>query len=381
MCARISKSQGSLLALGFLLSVLSSCKLYEPVRVGFVAGLTGPNAALGVDGRDGVEVAIDKVNAEGGVNGHPLELVVRNNQGTPGGAIGAARELINDEGVFVIINPVTSSMMMAAWGETKDSDVIFFSPTVSTSQLTGMDDNFFRVTPTTTAFAENLADHATDDLGLKRLAIFYDVDNADFSDVYREEFTESIISNGSEVVWKYGFSSASAPDFTPVLESLIELHPDGVLVIASAVDTALIAQQIRLRDDKVQLLTSNWALTKDLIENGGTAVDGIVAVAAYDEDSQSQEYLDFINRFQERFGRMPSFSSGHGYETMLILADALKKTNGNREGLKEALLETSDFSGVFGNISFDEYGDVRRTLYLVAVRDGEFVTEKSFPVP
>jgi len=381
MNTRFNKLWGCLLVAGLLFSALPSCTAQKAIKIGFVAGLTGPNAALGVDGRDGALLAVNKINSAGGVDGHPIELVVRDNLETAKGSIAAVNELIADEGVFTIIGHVTSSMMLAAWEETKDSGVIYLSPTASTSQLSGLDDNFLRVTPTTTIFAEDLAEYAADDLGLKKIAIFYDTDNAAFTDIYREGFTNKINSSGGEIVWTYDFSSASAPDFKPALADLKSVQPDGILIIASASDTALIAQQIRLCNCESQLLTSNWALTKDLIENGGTAVDGIVAVATYNENNQSREYLDFATHFHERFGREPSFSAGSGYEAMLILADALKKSNGEKEGLKQALLETRDFVGVFGNISLDEYGDVKRTLYLVAIQNGEFSTLKTLTTP
>jgi branched-chain amino acid transport system substrate-binding protein len=373
--------RGNLLTLVLLFFVLSSCMPPgDPIRVGFLANLTGANSALGVDGRDGVQVAIEKLNAEGGVNGRRIELIVRDNLGTEEGSIAAAHELINDEGVFVIIGHMTSSMMVATWEKTRDSGVIYLSPTASASQLTGLDDNFLRLTPATSTFAQKLAEYATNDLGLKRFAVFYDMDNGAFTDAYLKGFTEEIISGKGEIIWEYGFSSSSTPDFKSVLEGLKGLHPEGILIIASASDTALIAQQIRLCGCDAQLLTSNWALTKDLLENGGTAVDGIVAVATYNENNHSQEYLEFSSRFQERFGRAPSFSAGYGYEAMLVLADALKKTNGFRKELKQALLKTDGFRGVFGDISLDQYGDARRSLYLVAIRNGQFVTEKSFPV-
>jgi len=132
----------SFVALMFLL-VVSSCGPREPIRIGFVANLTGANAALGVDGRDGALLAVEIVNSRGGVNGRDLELVVRDDLGTAQGAILADGELVNDEKVGVIIGHMTSNTMIAAWQEFKDSGVIFLSPTVSTPQLSGMDDNFF----------------------------------------------------------------------------------------------------------------------------------------------------------------------------------------------------------------------------------------------
>jgi len=359
----------------FLLSI-SACSSRRPIRVGLVAGLTGQNSALGVDGRDGAMLAVEQINSQGGVNGRPIELVIRDDMGTSEGAIMADNELIADEGIFVIIGHMTSNAMMSVWPQFKDSGVIFLSPTVSTPELSGIDDNFFRLIPTNSVFSATLADYVMSESAIKKVAIFYDTDNVAFTDTFRQGFEKKYLSVGGEILLDYPFSSSSEPDFRPVLSELKKQDPDGICIIASAVDTALIAQQARLEGLDVQLLTSNWALTEDLIENGGSAVEGILTVVAHDETNQSPEYLDFSNRFQMRFGHKPSFGAEYGYEAVLVLANALNKTNGEKNGLAEALLQTSNLPGLDGGISFDAYGDVVSDLYLIAVRDGQFVTEK-----
>jgi branched-chain amino acid transport system substrate-binding protein len=375
-----SKWAGLCMALFFVLCV-PACGPKESIRIGFVANLTGGNAALGVDGRDGALLAVEKINADGGVNGHPIELVIRDDLGTAEGAVAADQELIDDEKVSVIIGHMTSNTMMAAWPEFQNSGVVFLSPTVSTPQLAGHNDNFFRLIPINSTFSARLAEYASNDLSLRRVAIFYDTDNAAFTGTFRDGFVEEFVANGGTILMDHAFSSSAAPDFKPVLSDLKKLQPDAICIIASAVDTALIAQQSRLEGIDVQLLTSNWALTDDLIENGGRTVDGILTVVAHDETNRSPEYLDFSRQFQSRFGRQPTFAAGYGFESVFVLANAFEMTDGKTEGIKNALLQTKDLPGVNGHISFDPYGDVLRTLYLIGVEDGQFVTQKAFTLP
>jgi branched-chain amino acid transport system substrate-binding protein len=364
-----------------LLQTISACRSQDVIRVGFVSDLTGSNAALGVDGRDGAILAVDMINSEGGVNGRPIELVVRDDLGSSDGAIAADEELINDEKLPMIIGHMTSGTMTAAWPQFKDSGVVFLSPTVSTPQLAGLDDNFFRLIVINSFVAERLALYAANDLHLKQIAVFYDTDNASYTDTYRESFIKYFTASGGEIVLTHAFSSSTLPDFKPILSDLQSAPPDGIFIIASAFDTALIAQQAHLEELDTQLLATNWSLTDDLIQNGGSAVDGMITVVSHDENSRFPEYLDFAKRFQDRFGRAPTFAAGYGYEAVIVLVNALQKTDGRSEGLKQALLETKAFTGVFGDISFDQYGDVTRTLYLIKVQDGKFVTEMHFPAP
>ena len=170
------------------------------------------------------------------------------------------------------------------------------------------------------------------------------------------------------------FSSAAEPDYRPFVDALKIADPDVLLIVASAVDTALIAQQVQLSDLPVQLLTSNWALTGDLLLNGGDAVLGILTIASYSESNRSEEYQAFETRFITEYGRKPTFAASYGYESALVLAAALEKTGGQSAGLREALLQTGQLTGINGLISFDAYGDVLRNLYLVEVRDIGFET-------
>ena len=111
-----------------------------------------------------------------------------------------------------------------------------------------------------------------------------------------------------------------------------------------------------------------------VIHDGGKAVDGILTVVPHDESNQTPAYLDFEARYVERFGQKPTFAAGYGYEAVMVLAEALEKTEGTATGLRAALLETNNFIGVNGRISFDPYGDVIRTLYLITVQNGQFQT-------
>ena len=372
---------GIIIALGGFLSIfLLGCQSFNPIKVGFVGGLTGRNAALGVDGRDGVLLAFDEINETGGIQGRPLELVIRDDLATPEGAIAADQELI-DEQVVAIIGHMTSETMMGAWPLVEQSGVVFFSPTVSTPQISGIDDNFFRLMPANSYQAKRLAAYAADELGLTSVVAFYDEDNLAYTLTYHDEFAKRFDASGGQILKDFPFSSASEPDFRAMLAQAKSLSPDSIFIVAPAIDTALIAQQARLLGFEIPILVSNWSLTADLIQNGGQAVEGVLAITTHPENNQSPKYVEFKQRFQDRYGRQPTFGAGYGYETALILAAALEKTKGQPEGLREALLETKDFSGIYDRLTLDAYGDVIRTVYLVTVQNGQFVTLASLGLP
>ena len=374
---KLKKKQLHVLTLSLLSSILTlslgGCAGQEPIRVGFAGELTGRNADLGIHGRNGVQLAVETLNQAGGINGRPIDLLVRDDQGTPSGAQTADRELI-EAGVVAIIGHMTSGQSIAALPVIEEAGVVLISPTTSTPELTGLDDHFFRLNPDNSLTASTLARQVHRQHGPISLAVIYDVDNAAYTGSFLAAFAKTYRALGGQVAGEVSFSSSEDPDFAPLLAQLWTANPEGLLSIASAADTALIAQQTRLSGRQIPLFTCGWAQTEALLQNGGQAVEGIKIVMNHRLNSQSPASLDFQDRYLARFGRSPTFAAVQAFETMLVLAAALEKTKGRADGLAPALLETRNFAGLDRTLSLDEYGDVVPTQFLIGVQDGQFVT-------
>lgn len=353
------------------------CSKSDPIPVGFVAELTGKQAELGVQERNGVQMAVEKINSTGGVNGRKIELIVRDDLGTPEGAQSADRELI-EKGVVAIIGHATSGQTIAGLSVTNPARVVMLSPTASTTELSGKDDYFLRVLQTLYDRARGLAQHAYGNRGVQSIAIIYDTRNAAYVQSFKNTFVDKYQSIGGKVTGESGFSSVASTDFDRILKKLRATKATGLLIIASDNDTAIIAQRTRLLGWPAALYTSAWAQTETLIKNGGQAVEGMELEQTYALNSQAPAYLDFKARYQQRFGRAPSFSASLGYESVLVLAAALEKSGGKADGLRQALLGMKNFQGLIDTFSFDKYGDVVRPFYLGAVRDGKFIDIERF---
>ena len=346
----------------------------EPIQVGFAGELTGRQSDLGLHGRNGVQLAVSNINEEGGINGRSLELIIVDDTGTEEGAIAAAKQLIAANPV-AIIGHMTSGQTVASYPLTEEAGIILLSPAATTPELSMRDDYFFRVAPTNQFQAEIFANYLYHEAGLRSLAGIYDEDNAAYSRSYWEDVVAKFTDLGGTTTETVVFSADMEPNFAPLVADLQTGSPDGLFIIASPVDTALIAQQVHLQNWGVALFTAAWAQTDTLLQNGGTAVEGMNVVIGFDVNSQNPAYQTFAQQYEERFGYAPTFAAGEAYEAMLVLAKALRATNGSAENLKEIMLQTEEFPGLIGSISFDDYGDVRRPLFLLTVENGQFVTK------
>ncbi|MCE5287549.1 MAG: ABC transporter substrate-binding protein [Pelosinus sp.] len=366
---------GAGILIALLLSYYKVTIFQRPIAIGFAAKLSGKQAELGVQERNGVQLAIEELNAAGGIAGRPITLIIRDDLGTPSGAKNVDRELIA-AGVSAIIGHATSEETIAGLEVTEPAQIVLLGPTISSPDFTGKYKYFFRIHPSFTNSAEGFAKHIFSDRKLDKMAIIYDSDNAAYTKTYQNTFAQKYQSLGGSVVGTASFSAATTADFTPLIENLRKSNADGLLIIAADIDTALIAQHSRLLNWQVPLFSSGWAETASLIYNGGQAVSGMEIEEFYRLGSQSPKFLDFFKRYQDRFGKPPSFGASFGYESMMVLAAALQKNDGKKEGLRQALLATKNFHGLIDNFSFNQNGDVERPSYLNVIQDGKFVTRQ-----
>lgn len=344
----------------------------KPIIIGFSGQLTGRQAELGVQERNGVQLAVEKINADGGIKGRKISLIVYDDIGKPEEAKSGDIELIKKKAI-AIIGHSTASQTLAGLKVTNPNHVVMIGPTVSTPELSGLDDYFFRVYPSFKNSSKNFAQYAYKFDGVTHMSIIYDNDNSTYSKTYSKVFAREFKALGGHVTDEVSFSSVKHPDFFTLLKKLQKSKADGLLIVASDIDTAFIAQRARLMEWQIPMFTSAWAQTETLINNGGKAVEGMKIEQAYTLANKSKAFVDFQSCYKARFGKTPSFGAAFSYETMLMLSEALKKTNGNKDGLKQALLQIRNFNGLMNTFSFDKFGDVERPGYLSTIHNRKFI--------
>ena len=145
--------------------------------------------------------------------------------------------------------------------------------------------------------------------------------------------------------------------------------PEALLILANAVDTALICQQLAKKKIKIIRYGTGWSYSDDLFHFGGKAVEGLYLIQGSNLASRSPEMLAFDKAYRDRFGEAPLFPSLHAYDATRIMIAALKQGRTPQE-VRQALLKTS-FQGVQAKLTFDRYGDLQDPpLYLARIKDG-----------
>lgn len=357
----------------------AGCGQQHPIRIGAALELTGKEADLGVQTRNGIKLALDAADRSGGINGQPIELIVKDDQGIPEVAQQVDRELI-EAGVIAIIGHVTSQQSLAGLAVTQPAGVVLLSATSTSVELTGKDDLFFRIVGDNERDTRALAKHIQGQ-GIRKIAVIYDEDNASYSRTYVETFAASFTEQGGSITAILDFSSASQPDFIPILEQARASEPEGLLLVASAVNTAFLVQKTRLMAWDVQIFSSDWAYSEAFLQNGGQAIEGVKMVVSFDINNPAPAMEQFRQEYRELFGNEANFGAAQGYEAAAILIEALRRCNGDVKGLPDALRNIQNFEGLSGSISIDPYGDVTRPLHLVQAKDGKWATVEKLAEP
>ena len=366
-----TKLQFVLLLLLVLAGSLVCCSPKESVKIGFLGGVSGRVADLGIAGRNGAQLAVEMRNQAGGLNGRPIELLVEDDQQDVAQAKAAVQRLI-DQKVEAIVGPMTSMVAMATVPIVNQAKIVMMSPTVSTQDLSNIDDYFFRVISSTAEYAHKSADYQASQQGIRRVAVAYDLRNQAYSESWLAEYQKAFAAHGGKVALVETYYSGDDVNFATIVERLLKTKPDAVLVIANSLDAAMFAQQVRKRDQHVHIATSEWAATERLSEIGGNAVEGVMIAQFLDRDSNNPSFLAFRKAYIERFSMEPGFGGVTAFDATNVVLTALASKE-NSQTLKQAILSQSVFVGAQSEIRFDKMGDAKRDTYMTTIHNGSFL--------
>lgn len=347
---------------------LVGCSKPEPLRIGFLAELTGRNADVAESQRNGLMVALELHKQQGLLKGREVEVVVRDT-GSQADTARLAAEKIAAEKVDIVIGPVTSGMVDALLPTLTAHNTVLLTPSASAVKFFGQDDLLFRINLTTRDNGRNYARHVRQ-RGIQRVAAAMNENNRAFSESWLTEFEAAFNALGGRVVAVEPFDSQSS-NHTDLVRRLLLPKPQALLVIGNAVDTARLAQQTRKVDTQIPLVAAEWAGSDQLITLGGAAVEGLLIMQNFDQEDTSPMYQRFVSLYRQRFGVDPVYGSVLAYDATTV---ALMALTSKQAGMttKQALLAHGPYPGLQQQVAFDANGDTQRGAYLMVVRNGRF---------
>ena len=356
--------------------LLQACSDRSEVAVGFIGPLEGKYSDLGVQGRNGAQLALEEANARGLVPGTTFRLLPEDDLNTPDGARQAVDRLAAAKAAAVI-GPMTSGVAKAALEQALEHRLPLVSPTVSTPLLTGKKDLFFRVLSESPQWAKALARYGTEKGGLRTVAVIADMDNDAFSGPYRDAFRSEFVRLGGTLLKDWEIRSSSLESWEPIAAEIERLAPDAVFVSLSSRDASRLAKTFASRSLKIPVYSTMWAATRELVVDCGQACAGWTFGMGYSEDNQRPEFASFQDRYRQRFGYASNFAAALSYEAAQVFLQGMLKTGGDAKTLPAAMAALPELPVVIGPFRLDEFGDVIRDHYIIQFNGRDFRTHET----
>ncbi|HTO02712.1 MAG TPA: ABC transporter substrate-binding protein [Opitutus sp.] len=356
------------------LVLLSACsKNQDTIKIGEYASLSGKEASLGQSSHQGTLLAIERINAAGGVLGKQLELIVEDTQSKAGESGTAVRKLISRDKVVAILGEVASSRSLEGAPIAQAAKVPMITPASTNPQVTEVGDYIFRVCFIDPFQGPVMAKFALNTLKAKRIAILSSSSSA-YSVGLAKYFKEAFIAGGGHVVAEPKYQEGDK-DFKAQLTSIKAVGVDAIFSPGYYNEGALIVKQARDLGITIPVFGADSWEAEALMELGGQAVEGAYLCSHYSPQDPSPRVQEFVAAYKERWGTgfAPDSNASLGYDSVLVLADAIKRAGStDRAKIRDALAATKDFPAVTGTITINEKRDASKNAVIVTVKNGAF---------
>ena len=375
------KLSGLVLIMLVVALVFSGCGSVgsNTIKIGSVHPLTGSMAYEGQAMVNAQRIAIDKINAEGGINGRMLELVARDSMGTSSGAANAAMKLTNS-GVVALTGTYTSSSAQVVSRTAEKTGIPLVVTVASSDNLLSNGYKYtFRIQPSVSVFSRNFLEYLdffkTDDM--KTVAFIYE--NSNYGTGIAEYIKNHIDETGLEIVGMLAYP-ATTSTLSAEVTKLVSLNPDLLVPIGYYSDQSLMMKEILERDihfNKIVGCANGAFSDAKFLKTFGDQVDGILDINyRYNPNSPEAQYM--MKTYRETYGEDIPVHAIYGYQSIMVIADALKRCENPDDTamLRDAIASSVIEEHVLpqAEIRFDEKGEnVNSAGVLVEIRDGKHV--------
>ncbi len=340
------------------------------IRIGEYGSLTGAQATFGTSTDNGIKLAVDEINGAGGINGKTLKLTAYDDQGDPAEAAVVVTKLITQDQVQVVLGEVASSLSLAAAPICQQNKVPMISPSSTNPKVTQVGDYVFRVCFIDPFQGQVMADFAMKNLKAQTAAILRD-QKSDYSMGLADFFVKRFKEKGGTIVSDQSYVAGDV-DFKSQLTNIRGQKPDVIFVPGYYGEVGLIAKQARELGVKVALLGGDGWDSSKLYEIGGAALDGCYFSSHYSPESTDPKVRDFVKKYQSKYGQVPDALATLGYDSMGVLAAALKNTKSLSEAdIRDAIAATKAYAGVTGSISLDANRDAVKPAVVLKIENSK----------
>lgn len=343
------------------------------IVVGEYGSLTGGQATFGLSTHNGIMLAVDELNAAGGVNGRKIRVITEDDQSKAEEAASVVTKLISQNNVIAVLGEVASSSSLAAAPICQSNKVPMITPSSTNPEVTKKGDYIFRMCFLDDYQGGAMARYVSETLNLKRAAILID-NKSDYSTGLAQFFRDAYVATGAKVVITQSYAQGDS-DFRSQLTAIKAANPDVIFVPGYYNDIGQIAIQARDLGIKAPLAGGDGWESPKLTEIGGAALEGSFYSNHYSPGDPAPAVREFVQKYKDRFGATPDSLAALAYDSARVLADAIKRA-GTTDGakLRDAIAATKGFTGVTGTVNLGaDRNPAGKKLVVLEIRNGQTV--------
>ncbi len=355
--------------------MISGVSAADTVKVGIVLPLTGPQAKFGEIEKKSFDMALEEINAAGGINGKKLELVMEDDTGRPEVGRSVVEKLITKDKVVMIGGGYSSSVTFAVAGVCQQNKMPFLVNTGAADKITTSGwDYIFRLNPPVSHYADAITTLLTEKVKPKTVAILHE--NSLFGTKGAQSFEKTCEKAGYKVLLKEGYEHGGI-DFKPVLIQIKQLNPDIVYMVSYIMDASLLMKQAKELKLTPKMFVGGAAgfTLPEFAKNSGVASENVISATLWHEVLPFPGAMDYYNKFVAKFNKPTEYHGAEAYAACYVIADVLKRAKSfEAADIKQALSET-DMMTVFGPVKFTNWGEMKNqniaATYVVQWIDGK----------
>jgi branched-chain amino acid transport system substrate-binding protein len=369
-CTAAIALSGALCAL-FVTGCSSGSTSSDEIVIGHYASMTGSEATFGQSTDNGIALAVEEINAAGGVDGKRIRVITYDDKGDAREAGIAVTRLVTRDQVVAVLGEVASSLSRVGGPICQENGVPMVSPSSTNVAVTKVGDMIFRVCFIDSFQGSVCAKFAREHERVKatKAAILYDQSQA-YSVGLSEEFEQAFTTLGGQIVTKQAYQ-AGDQDFSAQLTAIRGSQPEVIFVPGYYTDVGNIALQVKKLGIDVPMLGGDGWDSVKLGEIAGKAIDGSFYANHYSHEDPSPRVQNFIKKYDERFQGIPDGLAALGYDAARILAEAMGRAKSlSGADIAAELAKTKDFDGVTGKISIDADRNAVKPAVILEMKNG-----------
>jgi branched-chain amino acid transport system substrate-binding protein len=340
----------------------------EKIKLGEVNPITGAIGQYGTTCHQGIKLAVDQANAEGGLSGRLIELITEDNQSKPGQTSTIVRKFITQDKVVAIIGDLTSSATMEGGPIAQQAKIPMVTPLATNPKVTQIGNYIFRVCFIDEFQGRVMARFARETLKASKAALLTDV-KQDYSVGLSGFFKETFTEGGPTVVREQSYASGDT-DFRAQLSAIKAAHPDVVFLPGYYPEVSVILKQARQLGLTIPFIGCEAWDNPTLVQIAGPAANGCYFSNQFSADDPAPIVQEFDKQYLAVYGVKPDNFAALGYDAAHVVLEAIRRSAGT-DGIREALASTKDFPGVSGQITIDAQRNASKPVVILAIRDGK----------